>query len=265
MDAFVRAAADGKLRAVPYDGFWAPMDTLKERTALEEQYRTGCSPWAVWRDRPVEPRAPGRPGRGAGTSHVGDRLVSRRVIGLAPRTGRLDVLCLGAHPDDIEIGCGGTLLTLARRPADDGHRSGADRRRARADGGGRRGAAPVLPRCHGRGARAARRAAARALGRRSRRRSRTSPAEPRPTVVLAPAAGRRAPGPPPARHAGQHGLARRADPALRDPQVGRRPRLADHYVAALRGGRAPQGRAAQRCFPSQAATGTGGTTSSSSG
>lgn len=27
----------------------------------------------------------------------------------------LDVLCLGAHPDDIEIGCGGTLLTLAAR------------------------------------------------------------------------------------------------------------------------------------------------------
>ncbi|MGW5238137.1 PIG-L deacetylase family protein [Monashia sp. NPDC004114] len=28
----------------------------------------------------------------------------------------LSVLCLGAHPDDIEIGCGGTLLTLAQRP-----------------------------------------------------------------------------------------------------------------------------------------------------
>lgn len=29
--------------------------------------------------------------------------------------GPLHVLCLGAHPDDIEIGCGGTLLTLADR------------------------------------------------------------------------------------------------------------------------------------------------------
>ena len=29
--------------------------------------------------------------------------------------GPLEVLCLGAHPDDIEIGCGGTLLALAER------------------------------------------------------------------------------------------------------------------------------------------------------
>jgi LmbE family N-acetylglucosaminyl deacetylase len=38
------------------------------------------------------------------------------MIGLAPPEGRLDVLCIGAHPDDIEIGCGGTLLGLTGRP-----------------------------------------------------------------------------------------------------------------------------------------------------
>jgi LmbE family N-acetylglucosaminyl deacetylase len=39
------------------------------------------------------------------------------VITLGPGSGPLDVLCLGAHPDDIEIGCGATLLTLAQRPS----------------------------------------------------------------------------------------------------------------------------------------------------
>ena len=34
MDAFTRAARAGKFRAVRFDGFWAPMDTLKERAAL---------------------------------------------------------------------------------------------------------------------------------------------------------------------------------------------------------------------------------------
>jgi len=29
--------------------------------------------------------------------------------------GPLQVLCLGAHSDDIEIGCGGTILDLIQR------------------------------------------------------------------------------------------------------------------------------------------------------
>ena len=54
MDACMRAACVGKMRAVQYKGYWAPMDTLKERTALETQYRQGNSPWALWRDQPVK-------------------------------------------------------------------------------------------------------------------------------------------------------------------------------------------------------------------
>ena len=54
MDACIRAARVGKMRAAQYDGFWAPMDTLKERSALELMYQQGTCPWAVWRQRPVE-------------------------------------------------------------------------------------------------------------------------------------------------------------------------------------------------------------------
>jgi LmbE family N-acetylglucosaminyl deacetylase len=38
------------------------------------------------------------------------------VIELTAPGSALDVVCVGAHPDDIEIGCGGTLLTLTGRP-----------------------------------------------------------------------------------------------------------------------------------------------------
>lgn len=39
-----------------------------------------------------------------------------KMITFSFPTGQpLSVLCLGAHSDDIEIGCGGTLLTLAQR------------------------------------------------------------------------------------------------------------------------------------------------------
>ena len=39
------------------------------------------------------------------------------MLGLIPDNGSrsLRVLCVGAHCDDVEIGCGGTLLTLQRR------------------------------------------------------------------------------------------------------------------------------------------------------
>ncbi len=38
------------------------------------------------------------------------------MIEVALPAGPLHVVCLAAHPDDIEIGCGGTLLTLSAEP-----------------------------------------------------------------------------------------------------------------------------------------------------
>jgi glucose-1-phosphate cytidylyltransferase len=46
--AGVRAAQVGRFIAVPHDGFWAPMDTLKERAALEDMHRRGECPWMLW-------------------------------------------------------------------------------------------------------------------------------------------------------------------------------------------------------------------------
>jgi LmbE family N-acetylglucosaminyl deacetylase len=39
------------------------------------------------------------------------------MIDLVLGGGSLDVLCLGAHPDDVEIGCGATLLSLSKAKA----------------------------------------------------------------------------------------------------------------------------------------------------
>lgn len=57
------------------------------------------------------------------------------MIALGLPTGHLTVVAVGAHPDDIEIACGGTLLTLASRGALQAHvlvMTGNDQRRAEA-------------------------------------------------------------------------------------------------------------------------------------
>lgn len=45
---FDRLIHAGKLRALPYDGFWSCMDTYKEKQTLDEMYDAGDTPWCVW-------------------------------------------------------------------------------------------------------------------------------------------------------------------------------------------------------------------------
>lgn len=41
-------AADGELMAFSHTGFWQPMDTLREKTLLENLWESGKAPWKVW-------------------------------------------------------------------------------------------------------------------------------------------------------------------------------------------------------------------------
>ncbi len=38
----------GELAAYQHDGFWQPMDTLRDKSSLEELWATGQAPWKVW-------------------------------------------------------------------------------------------------------------------------------------------------------------------------------------------------------------------------
>lgn len=43
-----RLAADGQLMSYKHEGFWHPMDTIRDRDFLNEQWRSGRAPWKIW-------------------------------------------------------------------------------------------------------------------------------------------------------------------------------------------------------------------------
>ena len=47
-EPLTRLAADGQLMAFEHDGFWQPMDTLREKNLLEDLWATGKAPWKKW-------------------------------------------------------------------------------------------------------------------------------------------------------------------------------------------------------------------------
>ncbi|MGI9179347.1 MAG: glucose-1-phosphate cytidylyltransferase [Longimicrobiaceae bacterium] len=45
-----RLAVEGELMAYRHEGFWQPMDTLREKHLLEELWASGEAPWKIWDD-----------------------------------------------------------------------------------------------------------------------------------------------------------------------------------------------------------------------
>jgi glucose-1-phosphate cytidylyltransferase len=47
-EPLARLAREGQLLSYRHSGFWQPMDTLREKTRLEELWQRGEAPWKVW-------------------------------------------------------------------------------------------------------------------------------------------------------------------------------------------------------------------------
>jgi glucose-1-phosphate cytidylyltransferase len=48
MDPLRILAQEHQLMAYRHDGFWQPMDTMRDKTLLEELWKSGKAPWKVW-------------------------------------------------------------------------------------------------------------------------------------------------------------------------------------------------------------------------
>lgn len=49
-EPLMKLAADGELMAYEHEGFWQPMDTLRDKHKLEELWNSGNAPWKMWSD-----------------------------------------------------------------------------------------------------------------------------------------------------------------------------------------------------------------------
>jgi glucose-1-phosphate cytidylyltransferase len=47
-EPLTQLAAMGEMMAYEHDGFWQPMDTLREKNLLEELWDSGKAPWHIW-------------------------------------------------------------------------------------------------------------------------------------------------------------------------------------------------------------------------
>ena len=42
-------AKDGELMSFKHEGFWQPMDTLRDKIQLDELYEKNQAPWKIWK------------------------------------------------------------------------------------------------------------------------------------------------------------------------------------------------------------------------
>ena len=47
-DPLEALASQGQLAAYTHEGFWQPMDTLRDKLLLEELWASGKAPWRLW-------------------------------------------------------------------------------------------------------------------------------------------------------------------------------------------------------------------------
>jgi glucose-1-phosphate cytidylyltransferase len=48
-EPLTQLATMGEMMAYEHDGFWQPMDTLREKNLLEELWLNGKAPWRIWK------------------------------------------------------------------------------------------------------------------------------------------------------------------------------------------------------------------------
>jgi glucose-1-phosphate cytidylyltransferase len=48
-EPFQRLIKENRLHGYRFNGFWASMDTFKDKQTLDDQYAKGNAPWEVWK------------------------------------------------------------------------------------------------------------------------------------------------------------------------------------------------------------------------
>jgi glucose-1-phosphate cytidylyltransferase len=87
VEPFRRLIRERRLSSHKYDGFWACMDTYKEKQTLDDLYHRGDAPWLVWNKDPITDTSVIRPRTRANrrsTKMAQPAISARESIGLAP-------------------------------------------------------------------------------------------------------------------------------------------------------------------------------------